>query len=81
MFGNRSNIETDTITEDVTGALHRRAAKNPDTAAMPFLWPHSVHSDVVGVRETVEAVLLNFGESQYFIAFCAMKQKGPIINM
>src|SRR5215831_9954983 len=81
MFGNRSNIETNTIAEGVTGALHRSAAKNTDTATMPFVWPHSEHADVVGVRETIEAVLLNFGESQYFIAFCAMQQKCPIINM
>ena len=33
-FGERSNIETNTIAEGVTGALHRSAAKNTETATI-----------------------------------------------
>ena len=59
-FGNRSNIEANTIAECVTGALYRRAAQHTDAVAIPFIRRHSVDADVIGIRKAVESVSLNF---------------------
>src|SRR5215831_6543496 len=72
-FGNRSNIETNVIAECVTGTLYRCTAENTNAAAVPFFRSHSVNADVVGIREAIDSVLLNFRESQYFIALAAVK--------
>ena len=80
-LGNGSDIETNMIRECVTGALYCCAAENTDAAAVPFFRPHSVNAEVVGVREGIEPVSLDFCESQHFISFGAMKQQFPIVDM